>query len=158
MVREVWQRTFQQIYIQQTTHLLELNSGGSQVVFLVFNTTMWPPDTPSPTDVSVNQESYNIKMLTSKQDILAHGLHTARILPWHLSNLHLSLLTENTVVNNLQQAFHIKILITSWVKVLTGILNAPASPKSASFNAFVHLSISRFCGFRSRCRTLCEWQ
>lgn len=46
---------------------------------------------------------------------------------------------------------------TSWVYVLRGTPNALARPKSASFR-FPSLSTSKFCGFRSRCRTLCEWQ
>jgi hypothetical protein len=49
-------------------------------------------------------------------------------------------------------------IITSWVKVLTGIPNARARPKSASFKALVRRSIKRFWGFRSRWRTLCAWQ
>lgn len=48
--------------------------------------------------------------------------------------------------------------ITSWVNVLTGIPNALASPKSASLSALVRRSISKFWGFRSRCRTRWEWQ
>lgn len=46
---------------------------------------------------------------------------------------------------------------TSWVKVLTGKPNARASPKSANL-MFPLQSMRRFCGFKSRCRTLWLWQ
>jgi len=49
------------------------------------------------------------------------------------------------------------LLQTSWVNVLIGTPNALASPKSANFiNPF--LSISKFCGFRSLCKILLQWQ
>lgn len=44
---------------------------------------------------------------------------------------------------------------TSWEYPLTGMPNALARPKSASFNS-MRLLISRFCGFKSLCNTLCS--
>jgi hypothetical protein len=46
---------------------------------------------------------------------------------------------------------------TSCVYVRKGMPNARARPKSASLRLY-RLSISRFCGFRSRCRIRCVWQ
>ena len=46
---------------------------------------------------------------------------------------------------------------TSFEKVLTGIPKARANPKSPSFNC-PRLFISKFCGFRSRCKTRFSWQ
>lgn len=46
---------------------------------------------------------------------------------------------------------------TSFEKVLTGMPNALARPKSPSFNCPFEL-VRRFCGLRSRCRTLFLWQ
>jgi len=46
---------------------------------------------------------------------------------------------------------------TSFENVFTGTPNALARPKSPSFNSILRL-ISKFCGFRSRCRTWFSWQ
>lgn len=46
---------------------------------------------------------------------------------------------------------------TSCVYTLTGTPTARARPKSANFMV-PFLSISRFCGFKSRCKTLLWWQ
>lgn len=48
-------------------------------------------------------------------------------------------------------------LRTSCVSVFMGTPNARARPKSASLIA-PFLSISRFCGFKSRCRMRLLWQ
>ncbi|BAS76731.1 Os02g0123032 [Oryza sativa Japonica Group] len=48
--------------------------------------------------------------------------------------------------------------LTNQINVRTGMPNALANPKSASFNELVRRSISRFWGFKSRWRTRCEWQ
>lgn len=77
-----------------------------------------------------NSQGYNIGMQHKFYQFLEKNIH------------------PNYWIN--RSTINVSHLQTSCVNVLTGIPNALANPKSASFSALLRRSINKFCGFKSR--------
>lgn len=70
---------------------------------------------------------------------------------------HTSMLVEYVRLPSKTSGARYHSVTTSFEKVLTGMPNARARPKSASLSS-PRLLIKRFCGLRSRCSTRFSWQ